>query len=99
MALKKRTGPQGPVLACLLPCWSVPPDGHATARSLRGERGSTTTARLRLGVDEGEAARQALRHVVERRAVQIEVALGVAHHLHPVDVELLVVRPDLVVEL
>src|SRR5437773_1139791 len=63
------------------------------------ERGAAPTGRLRLRVDEGKAARQPLRDVVESRAVQIDVALLVDHDLHAVDVEFLVMRPLLGVEL
>src|SRR5262249_44835313 len=38
-------------------------------------------------------------YVVERRAVQVEVALDVDDNLHPVDLELLVVLAELDVEL
>src|SRR5438309_3497735 len=69
------------------------------APRLRRERRAASTARLRLGVDEGEAARQPLLDVVECRAVQVEVALLVHHDLDAVDVELLVVRTLLAVEL
>src|SRR2546425_299919 len=65
----------------------------------RRERGPAATARLGIGVLEGEASREPLVHVVERRAVEVEVALHVDDHLHPVDVELLVLFAELGVEL
>src|SRR5215470_7321363 len=69
------------------------------ADRLRRERRAASTARLRIGVDEREATRQPLLNVVERRAVEVEVALLVDHDLDAVELELLVVRPDLAVEL
>src|SRR2546428_12520255 len=86
-ALKNETGPfAGPV-----PCVS--------RTRLRREGRAASTARLRLRIDEREAARQPLLDVVERRAIQVEIALLVDDDLDPVDLELLVVRPDLAVEL
>src|ERR1700675_5023408 len=87
-----RTGPPGPVLR----------SRRSTLRyrlALRGERRATTTARFRVGIDERESACQPFRHVVQRRAVQIEIALGVTDNRHTVDLELLVMGADLVVEL
>src|SRR5262249_15343438 len=80
-----RTGPRGPVQ-----------DLRASLRAayatvLRRKRGSTATARLGLGVDEGESSLQPFRHVVEGGPVQVEVALGVTHHGDAVQLELLVV--------
>src|SRR5437667_7461746 len=86
-ALKNENGPfAGPV-----PCVS--------RTRLRREGRAASTARLRLRIDEREAARQPLLDVVERRAIQVEIALLVDDDLDPVDLELLVVRPDLAVEL
>src|SRR5437764_2881404 len=78
-----------------------PPGPFAVVRPtrLRREGRAASTARLRLGVDEREAARQPLLDVVEGRAVQVEVALLVHHDLDAVDVELLIVRALLAVEL
>src|SRR5262249_22654740 len=70
-----------------------------TTTALGRRRGAAATAGYRVRIAEGAASRQTLRHVVERRPVQIEIALHVAHHLDSVDVELLVVRACLVVEL
>src|SRR5207249_6598783 len=69
------------------------------APRLRRERRAASTARLRIGVDEGEASRQPLLAVVERRAVQVEIALLVDHDLDPVELEFLVVGAALAVEL
>src|SRR5213078_2425893 len=66
---------------------------------LRRERRAASTARLCAGVLERESPRQPLLHVVERRAVEVQVALLVHDDLDAVDLELLVVRPDLAVEL
>src|SRR5262249_3388938 len=66
---------------------------------LRRERRTASTARLRVGIDEREATRQPLLDVVERRAVEVQVALLVDDDLDAVDLELLVVGPDLAVEL
>src|SRR5713226_2263326 len=68
-------------------------------QALGRERCAAPATRFRLGIDEGDAPRQPLRDVVEGGAVEVEIALGVAHDLYPVDVELLVVRPRFVVEL
>src|SRR5262245_5253837 len=86
-ASKNENGPSaGPVL------WN-------SRTRLRRKRRAASTARLCLGVDEREAARQPLLDVVESRAVQVQVALLVDDDLDPVDHEFLVVRPDLAVEL
>src|SRR5436190_7496378 len=66
---------------------------------LRRERRAASTTRLRAGVLEREPSCQPLLHVVERRAVEVQVALLVHDDLDAVDLELLVVRPDLAVEL
>src|SRR3989442_13741845 len=86
-ALKNENGPfAGPV-------------PYVSRTRLRREGRAASTTRLRLGIDEGKAARQPLLDVVERRAIQVEIALLVDDDLDPVDLELLVVRPDLAVEL
>src|SRR5262249_57152051 len=69
------------------------------APRLRRERRAASTARLCIGIDEGEASRQPLLDVVERRAVQVEIALLVDHDLDAVELELLVGGPALAVEL
>src|SRR5262245_4643822 len=69
------------------------------APRLRRERRAASTARLCIGIDEGEASRQPLLDVVERRAVQVEIALLVDHDLDAVELELLVVGAALAVEL
>src|SRR6059036_687839 len=66
---------------------------------LRRERRAASTARLCAGVLERESPRQPLLHVVECRAVEVQVALLVHDDLDAVDLELFVVRPDLAVEL
>src|SRR5438477_11279530 len=78
-----------------------PPGPFAEVRPtrLRREGRAASTARLRFGVDEREADREPLLDVVEGRAVQVEVPLLVHHDLDAIDVELLVVRTLLAVEL
>src|SRR5262245_36373089 len=66
---------------------------------LRRERRAASTARLGAGVEKREATGEALRHVVERGVIQVEIALLVADHAHAVDLELPVVGTQLVVEL
>src|SRR5262245_48611875 len=51
---------------------------------LGGERRAATAARLGVGIDEREPAREPLLHVVEHRLVQVEVALLVADHSHSI---------------
>src|SRR5438034_1311860 len=68
------------------------------AGRLRRERRAAPTGRLRLRVHEREAARQSLLDVIERDSGQVEIALGVHHDLHAVDLELAVVGPLLGVE-
>src|SRR3970282_1732431 len=78
---------------------SVPRPGYPTAPILCRERRPAAAARLGLGVDERETPLQSLGDVVERGAVQVEIALGIADHGHPIHLELLVVGPQLGVEL
>src|SRR4029077_18795485 len=96
VSIKYERAPPGPVQD-LVASLSAP--GYATVPTLRREGRSTATARLGLGVDEGEAPLQPLRHVVEGGAGEVQVALGVTHHRHSVQIELLVVLPELGVEL
>src|SRR6266540_3686787 len=69
------------------------------AAPLGGERRAAAAARLGAGVDERESAREPLLHVVERDLVQVEVALLVADHAHPVDLEFPIVEAELAAEL
>src|SRR5262249_50368418 len=71
----------------------------AARSALSGERRAATAARLGVGVEEREPAREPLLHVVEHRLVQVEVALLVADHSHSVDLEFPVLRTELIVEL
>src|SRR5215831_19770819 len=96
--LQKENGPTGARSRCLLFCGEGQ-RRYDTAPALGRERGTAAAARLGIGIHEREPARQPFRDVVERRAVQVEIALRVADDLHPVDVELLVVGTGLVVEL
>src|SRR5262252_6639282 len=75
------------------------PSSMAARSALGGERRATTAARLGVGVDEREPAREPLLHVVERRLVEVEVALLVADHAHSTDLEFPVLGTELVVEL
>src|SRR5262245_39432815 len=71
----------------------------AARSALGGARRATTAARLGVGVDEREPAREPLLHVVEHRLVEVEVALLVADHAHSIDLEFPVLGTELVVEL
>src|SRR5262249_36722905 len=99
-----RRGPN-PAAACSAHCLTKRKRALRRARSvwfaprLGRERRAASAARLRVGVDEGEASRQPLLDVVERRAVQVEIALLVDHDLDAVELELLVVGAALAVEL
>src|SRR5438094_9505311 len=86
-AVKMRTGPAPGPFSVVRPT------------RLRRERRAASTARLGAGVHEREPARQPLLHIVECRAVEVQVALLVHNDLDAVDLELFVVRPDLAVEL
>src|SRR6266849_10663665 len=66
--------------------------------ALRGKGCAAPAGRLRSRIDEREPCLEALLDVVERRAVQVEVAFRVAHDGDAVDRELVVVRAQLVVE-
>src|SRR5207247_10166275 len=66
---------------------------------LRRERRAASTARLCAGVLERESPRQPLLHVVECRAVEVQVALLFYDDLDDVDFELFVVRYYIVVDL
>src|SRR5260370_23481689 len=66
--------------------------------ALRGKGCAAPAGRLRIRIDEREPGLEALLDVVDRCAVQIEVAFRVAHDGDAVDRELLVVRVQLVVE-
>src|SRR6266481_5881039 len=75
--------------------WSM----SLTPSRSRRERRAASTARLGAGVHEREPARQPLLHIVECRAVEVQIALLVHNDLDAVDLELFVVWPDLAVEL
>src|SRR4030095_9835771 len=95
---KMTTGPAGARSPCLAR-WESRRSTLRYRPALCGERRATATARFRVRIDEREAARQPFRHVVQRRAVQIEIDLRVTDNRNAVDLELLVMGADLVVEL